>query len=299
MELQQLKYFAEVANHLHFGRAAERLHASQQSVSHQIGQLEGELGVRLFKRTTRKVELTLAGEALLEQVHLVFKHLQKGVDEAIRAECGGRGRLTIGYFGIMLYSILPSAVRLYRERYPEVEIVLQELDPHQLENKLQQGEIDIGFSVYLNDKHSELSMNWLPFSTESIVVALPKQHHLSGKKELILSDLANEPFVILNRNNSPVLFDYFVLSCRQAGFSPHIVQEVANDQAVIGLVAAGVGIALVVSCMSKLFANDITYIPLMDSMFTIQFAICRLRSNEAAQVENFAEIVKSFALLAD
>lgn len=299
MELQQLKYFAEVANQLHFGRAAEHMHASQQTVSHQIGLLEGELGVQLFKRTTRKVELTLAGEALLEEVLLVFKHLQRGVDEAIRAENGKRGKLTIGYFGIMLYSVLPSAVRLYRERYPEVEIVMLELAAHQLEQKLLQGEIDIGFSVYLDDKHSELSMKWLTYSTESIVVALPKEHHLSGNKEICLSDLANESFVVLNRNYSPILFDYFVLSCRQAGFSPNIVQEAASDQAVIGLVAAGIGTALVLGCMSKLFDNDITYLPLVKPLFEIKLAICWLRGNETAQVEKFAEIVKSFAVQPD
>ncbi|MFC3747158.1 LysR family transcriptional regulator [Paenibacillus sp. GCM10012306] len=294
MELQQLKYFVEVANQLHFGRAAERLHASQQSVSHQIAQLESELGVQLFKRTTRKVELTQSGEALLEQVHLVFKHLQRGIDEAIRAEHGRRGRLTIGYFGIMLYSILPSVVRLYRERYPEVEIVMQELPSHLLEEKLLQGEIDVGFSVYLNDKHSELSMNWLPFSTESIVFALPKHHPLATKKELSLADLEKEPFVMLNRNDSPVLFDIFVLICRQTGFSPNIVQEAASDQAVIGLVAAGVGTALVLGCMSRLFENDITYVPMAQSMFNIQLAICWLHNNETAQVEQFAEVVRSF-----
>ncbi|RXZ79542.1 LysR family transcriptional regulator [Paenibacillaceae bacterium] len=296
MELQQLKYFVEVANYLHFGRAAESLHASQQTVSHQIAQLEGELGVQLFKRTTRKVELTFAGEAMLEEVKLVFMHLQRGIDEATRAEGGRRGRLVIGYFGIMLYSILPGAVRLYRERYPEVEIVLQELASHQLEQKVQQGDIDIGFSVYLNDRHSELSMNWLTFSTESIVIALPKHHHLSGHKGLYLSDLAKESFVLLNRNDSPLLFDFFVLSCRQVGFSPNIVQTAASDQALIGLVAAGVGIAFVPSCMSKLFDSDITYVPMAESMLEIKLAICWLRNNETAQVENFAEIVRSFRL---
>jgi len=293
MELQQLKYFAEVASCLHFGRAAENLHASQQTVSHQIGLLEKELGVQLFKRTTRRVELTLAGEALLEEVHHVFEHLQRGIDEAIRAVDGKRGRLVIGYFGIMLYSILPGAIRLYRERYPDVEIVMQELEPDQLEHKLQQGEIDVGFSVYLNDKHSELSANWLTFSTETIVIAVPKQHHLAQREKVTLAELAKESFVLLDRSNSPTLFDIFVLSCRQSGFSPNIVQTVASDQAVIGLVAAGVGIALVLGCMSKSFESDITYLPLTEPIFDIQLAICWLRSNQTAQVENFAEIVDS------
>ncbi|WP_042160918.1 LysR family transcriptional regulator [Paenibacillus gorillae] len=294
MELQQLKYFSEVANQLHFGRAAERLHASQQTVSHQIGLLEAELNLKLFNRTTRKVELTLAGEALLEEVKLVFMHLQRGVDEAIRAEGGRRGKLTIGYFGIMLYSILPSVVRLYRERFPDVEIVMQEMDSFLLEEKLLQGEIDIGFSVYINDKHSEQSMNWLTYSVEPIVIAVPKQHHLAVKNEIRLSDLAKEPFVVLNRNDSPMMFDAFVLFCRQAGFSPNIVQEAASDQAVIGLVAAGVGVAFVLNCMNKLFDSDISYIPLAEPMFEVELAICWLHNNQTAQVEQFVEVVKRF-----
>lgn len=293
MELQQLKYFVEVADRLHFGRAAEYLHASQQTVSYQIGQLESELGVQLFKRTTRKVELTLAGEALLEEVRHVFEHLQRGIDEAIRAERGQRGKLVIGYINIMLYSILPGAVRLYRERYPDVEVVMLEMDFHQLEKRLQQGEVDIGFSIYLNDKYSELNMNWLPFSTESIGVALPKDHHLSQRKKLNLIDLANEMFVFPNRNDAPLLFDSYVFSCRQAGFSPHIVQMAASNQAVIGLVAAGIGIAFVLGCMSERFAYDITFIPLEEPLLDIKLAICWPQSNQIEQVSQFTGIVES------
>ncbi|MFF2482569.1 LysR family transcriptional regulator [Paenibacillus sp. NPDC058071] len=287
-------YFAEVASQLHFGRAAERLHASQQSVSHQIGQLEAELGLKLFKRTTRKVELTFAGEALLTEVRLAFEHLKRGVEEAHRAESGQRGKLNIGYFGIMLYSILPSAVRRYRELYPDVEIVMREMDSFLLEQKLLDGEIDIGFSIDLNDKHSETSMNWLPFSTETIVIALPKDHRLAAKEKLVLSDLAKEPIIVLNRVASPAQFDAFVLLCRQAGFSPNIIQEAASDQAVSGLVAAGVGIALVMSCTSKLYGNDIVYLPLTDPTYEFKLAVCWLHSNQAKQVEQFVEVVRSF-----
>ncbi|MEK8128189.1 LysR family transcriptional regulator [Paenibacillus filicis] len=293
MELQQLTYFVEVAKQLHFGRAAENLHVSQQTISHQIGQLEAELGVHLFKRTTRKVELTQAGLALLEEVQLAFKHLQRGVQEAVRAKDGHRGRLTIGYFGILLYSILPSVIRQYRQRFPDVEIVLQECSSQQIEQKLNQGEIDLGFTLNMDDKHSERSTNWHTFSTESIVIALPKQHRLSMHTELHLSDLAEEPFVIISRTDSPFLYDLFVLSCRQAGFSPTIVQEAANDQAVIGLAAAGIGIAFVLGCMNKLFEQDITYIPLVKPKFAMNLAVCWLRSNETTQVEEFVKIVKS------
>ncbi|PWW38668.1 MULTISPECIES: LysR family transcriptional regulator [Paenibacillus] len=294
MELQQLKYFVEVASQLHFGRAAERLHASQQTVSHQIGQLENEVGLKLFKRTTRKVELTLAGEALLQEVQFAFEHLQRGIDEAKRAETGRRGRLKIGYSGIMLYTVLPSAIRLYRELYPDVEIVMQELDSDQVEQKLLEGEIDIGFSVDLNDKHSEQSMRWLPFSTEPLVVALPKKHHLSDKQHITLADLKNESFVILNRNDSPALFDSFILLCRQAGFTPQIVQQAASDQAVVGLVATGIGVAFVLGCMSKMFENDITFIPLTEPRFELTLGICWLRSHPSAQVDHFVEVMRSF-----
>lgn len=293
MELQQLKYFTEVANQLHFGRAAERLHTSQQTVSYQIAQLESELNVQLFKRTTRKVELTLAGEALLEEVKQVFMHLQRGIDEAIRAEQGERGRLTIGYIGTMLFSILPSAVRLYREQYPEVEIVMQELPFQQMEQKLQLGEIDVGFSVYFDERHSEQTLHWLVYSEAHITVALPKHHPLSDRPSISLFELADESFVILNRQESPVLFDLFVLSCRQIGFSPNIVQEAASDQAVIGLVAAGVGIALVPSYMDKLFESDIAYVPLADTSFNIKLAACWHKDNRAAQVRQFADMISS------
>ncbi|MFF2481656.1 LysR family transcriptional regulator [Paenibacillus sp. NPDC058071] len=294
MEFQQLKYFTEVASYLHFGRAADSLHVSQQTISSQIAQLESELGVQLFKRTTRKVQLTLAGEALLEEVQLIFQHLQKGIEEAKRAESGRRGKLVIGYYAIMLYSILPKAIRLFREEYPEVEIVLREVIPENMEKEIEEGEIDLGFAVYLNDKHSEMKMNWLPYSTESMVVALPKSHPLAVKKMIHLHELAEEPFIMMNRSKSTLLYDFFFLTCRQSGINPNIVQSATNEQAVIGLVAAGVGIALVPNCMNKLFESDIAYIPMAESFLHIQFAICWLRSNKTKQVKNFVEIVRSY-----
>jgi len=292
MELQQLKFFAEVAKQLHFGRAAERLNASQQVVSYQISQLESELGLRLFRRTTRKVELTLAGEALLEEVEHAFEHLKQGVDKAILAEKGVRGRLVIGYLPIMLYGALPEFVRQYRETYPDVEVVLREQTYEQLEQSLRQGTVDIGFTVYVNDKYSHRNAEWLLFSAQTTGVAMPRHHALSGRESIALSELEGEPFVFLNRAEAPLLFDSYVYSCRQAGFQPNIAQIAASNQSVIGFVAAGIGVAFVLECMSRQPDQAIVFVPLEKPIFEIHLAISWLSDRPSAHVIQFADMVR-------
>jgi DNA-binding transcriptional LysR family regulator len=148
MELRQLRYFVTVAEELHFARAAERLHIAQQSLSFQIKQLEQELGTALFERTTRHVELTAAGHAFLKEIEIVFEHLQKAAEQARKAGRGEAGRLVVGYHSMTLYNIMPSTIRRFRERFPDVELVLQEIIQPALEEYILSGEVDTGLAGF-------------------------------------------------------------------------------------------------------------------------------------------------------
>ncbi len=287
MELQQLRCFAAVASELHFVRAAEKMHMAQQAVSFQVKQLEKELGVQLFHRTTRKVTLTMAGEALLEEVAQIFTHLDRGVEEARRADRGERGRLVVGFVHPMSYSILPTAVKRFRDRHPDVKVVLVESTPAELENKLLAGEVDVALNVKALGKNGLPDFDWKTLSIERMTVALPKSHPLSGDVVVKLADLSDESFVLVNGNS--LMHDCFRYVCRQAGFTPRIVQEAANDQSAIFLAAAGMGIALVFGSLTKLYDNQVVHLPLIDPGFEFEFAIYWRRDHTLSLVDLFID----------
>ncbi len=147
MELRQLRYFLAVAETLHFGQAAERLHIAQQPLSFQITQLENELGVELFKRTTRSVALTEAGAALEAEVRAGLGRIERGVEVAQRIARGEGGKLHIGYNSTTLYSVMPPIVRQFRERFEQVEVVLRELVSPTLEQQILSDDVDVGIVV--------------------------------------------------------------------------------------------------------------------------------------------------------
>jgi DNA-binding transcriptional LysR family regulator len=287
MELQQLRCFSAVATELHFARAAEKMHMAQQAVSFQVKQLEKELGVQLFHRTTRKVSLTTAGEAMLEEVKQVFAHLDRGVEEARRADRGERGRLVVGYVHTMSYSILPAAVKSFRSRYPDVKVLLAESTPVELENKLLDGTVDVALSVKAVGRDGLPDFDWRTLSIERMTVAVPRSHPLAGEKMVKLTDLSDESFVLVNGN--ALMHDCFRYVCRQAGFAPRVVQEAANDQSAIFLAAAGMGVALVFGFLNKLYENQVVYLPLIDPTFEFEFALYWRRDHSLSLVNHFVD----------
>ncbi|HEY3994176.1 MAG TPA: LysR family transcriptional regulator [Ktedonobacteraceae bacterium] len=296
LELRHLRYFVAVAEELHFARAAERLHMTQQPLSFQIKQLEEELGVTLFRRTTRRVELTDAGSALLTEVYAALAHLRQGIETARRAERGETGSLVIGYVSIALYNLVPPAVRLFRERFPDVQVTLRELCSPDLEEQLLEGAFDVGFAV------RGMHVPELIYETvlcERATVAVPKNHPLGKQAQVPLCALAAEPFVMYERTQRSLIHDMVIAMCLQAGFSPNIVQEAASEQAVIGLVAAGVGVSLVSACLSGLRTDEVTYRPLIDPATSVEYAIVWKKENPSPFVKAFLNVARDVSQHAD
>jgi DNA-binding transcriptional LysR family regulator len=293
MELRHLRYFLMVAETLHFGRAAERLHIGQQPLSFQIKQLEDELGVVLFKRTTRSVALTAAGEALLADVQAGLDRIDRGVDAAQRIARGETGTLHVGYTSTTLYSVMPPIVRTFREQFPEVEIVLRELHSPTLEQLILEGEIDVG--IVVSDDTWMPGIAYEPIYQEPVAVALPRDHHLARQATIALSDLADEPFVMYSRRVKRQAFDAVIALCHVSGFSPRIVQEAASEPAVIGLVAAGMGVALVGSSLSSVRADEVAYRPLDDPPLVVQVSVVWKQEQEMPLVQKLRPIAQEVA----
>lgn len=240
MELRHLRYFRAVANELHFGRAAEKLHIAQPPLSHQIRQLEIELGFELFTRTKRSVALTPSGQIFLTHVEQIFQQLEQSIEIGRKTSRGELGQISIGFVGSATYNILPVILEQFRDRYPQVQIELHELTTDRQLMWLREGKIDIGLirpSMIQPDITSEILFE------ESLIVALPANHFLATAELLDLRLLAREPFILFPRQLAPGLYDPIIAICQAAGFSPIVVQECIQMQTIVSLVSANMGIS--------------------------------------------------------
>jgi DNA-binding transcriptional LysR family regulator len=290
MELRHFQYFVAVAEELHFGRAAARLKMTQPPLSQQIKHLEAEVGVPLLMRTQRRVRLTPAGEAFLEEARRVLKAADHAVAAARRAAKGEVGRLTVGFVGSATYDVLPVILREYRRRCPDVQVSLQEMPtPAQVE-ALRAGEIDIGMV------RPPLSEPWLlveVLQESECVLAIPRTHPLAEQESISLDDVREVPFVLLSRSTWANLYDEILGLCWENGFSPRISQEAKEFQTVIGLVAGGMGIAVVPKSARNLHTRDVIYREVAGRMPTVAMALAWRRESASSIVQTFVRIAKA------
>ena len=257
--LRHLRHFIAVAEELHFGRAAARLHITQPGLSHQIKKLEEALGVRLLDRTRRRVELTPAGQVLLEEGRRAVAQVDRAFDLTRRTGRGEVGRLTLASIGSAAYHILPELLRAYRRRYPEVELVLREMSTPVQTQAVRTGEVDVGF-IRLPAETEGLATYVV--REEAMALFVAESHPLATAAEPSLEELAGEPLIIFPAAPRPSWADFVVEACRAVGFEPTIVQEAMESVTVVSLVAAGIGVALVPEGLRVLARPGVVYRPL-------------------------------------
>jgi DNA-binding transcriptional LysR family regulator len=270
VELRHLEYFVAVAEELHFGRAAARLRIAQPPLSQQIRKLEEELEVQLFYRTKRHVQLTEVGEIFLEEARQTLAQAARAREMAQKASRGELGRLAIGFVGSAVSEALPLLLVRFRERFPDVELTLRELTTSQQIRALREGRIQIGL---LRPPINDVTLSVETLLKEPLLVALPEQHLLAARRSLSVETLANERFIIFPRPQGPGLYDQIISLCQQAGFSPHIVQEAIQMQTILGLVAAGLGIALIPASARHLRSGEVVYCTLQPSVIHVEMAL--------------------------
>jgi DNA-binding transcriptional LysR family regulator len=261
MELRHLHYFIAVAEELHFSRAAKRLCISQPPLSQQIRDLEDELGVKLFERTKRHVQLTEAGKVFLEGSYLVLAQLEQAIEVTQRIGRGEVGRLAIGFVDSATYTLLPDILRVFREQFPAVELRLHELTTQEQIHALHQNQIDVGV---VRSAIIEPGLSTECVLQESLVLALPQTHPLSAQVKVSVSTLADESFILFPAKLGPVFYEQIIQICQQAGFRPKVAQEAVQMQTIIGLVAAGLGIAFVPASLQNFHRSGVIYRPLQE-----------------------------------
>ncbi|MCZ2849117.1 LysR substrate-binding domain-containing protein [Modestobacter sp. VKM Ac-2978] len=256
MDLRHLRYFLAVADELHFGRAAARLHIAQPPLSQQIQRLERELGVQLFERDRRHVRLTRAGEVLQVEARRTVAQADRLLDVAEDVRTGGTGRVRLGFVGSSLYGQLPALLRAVRQQAPQLTVSAVELESGPQLAGLLEDTLDLGV---LRPPASTPSLAVQVIEEEELVVALPKEHPLPVGRPVALADLADEPFVLFARTHGEGFWQVVTQACGQAGFSPNIVYDAEHVHTMVGLVASGMGVSLVPQAVRRLNLTGVRY----------------------------------------
>lgn len=281
IELRHLRYFVAVAQTLHFGRAAEQLGITQPVLSDQIRRLETLLDVQLLYRTKRVVQLTEPGRIFLTDALRVLAQTEAAITTVQRAAQGKLGKLAIGYTGPALYTVLPEILRRFRDRYPEVELSLQEWCTPDQEAALLADELQVGFL----HPPIDTPLQQREVLCEPMVIALPENHPLASQSTLSIKHLVQESFILIPRAVGPHLYSQIMMVCAQAGFSPHVVQEVTPQPTMIGLVAAGIGIAFVSESLQSISRPGVVYRSLLEATPLLKLAIAwKAASPQASRV---------------
>ncbi len=258
IELRHLRYFVAVAEELHFGRAALRLHLAQPPLSQQIRKLESLLGYPLFDRTSRSVALTAAGVAFLERAQRTLRNLDRDIDEARSIGRGEVGSLHIGFVGSAMLTTLPAIFRAYHAAYPNVRLHLHESFTSKVIEGLQNGTLDAGL---LRDGDPTPGLVATPIYAEPFVAVLPASDPRAGQKSISPSALRDEVFIHYPRSAGSRAFEKPLSLCEEHGFRPQIAQEASHWLSILRLIGAGLGVSVAPACVRNIAYSEVVCLP--------------------------------------
>jgi DNA-binding transcriptional LysR family regulator len=260
MELRHLRYFVVLADELHFGRAAKRLHITQPPLSLNIKQLEGELGLQLFERSSHGVKLTPAGESFRRSAQLLLAEAEQAARKARDVAAGVTTRVRIGFVGSMLFRGLPEQLARFQAENPQVQTELFELNSTEQVEAFGRRQLDLGF-VHTARLPSELSKSL--YVSEPFVLCTPNRGARS--KAPTLEKLARDALVIFARGVSPDYYERIISLCAQLGLAPPVRHEVRHWLSVVALVSRGTGYALVPQAMTGCGVSGVRFTALPDT----------------------------------
>jgi DNA-binding transcriptional LysR family regulator len=251
LDLRQLRYFVAVAEAEHVGRAAERLHISQSPLSRQIAQLEKNLGLTLFERSQQRIRLTSDGRVFLTEAHALLRHADRLENLGRRLGRGEEGGLCIGYVADAMHTgVLPSALRTLRDQRPGIHVALYDQESAEQFEGLRQRSLDIAL-VRTPPPEGDPDLDAAPLLRDPLLLALPERHPLALAEELTPGVLDGQPWIAVGDAQDPAWRDTFVASCVASGFTPDIRLDAADPLTALGLVASGLGLALIQRSMVR------------------------------------------------
>ena len=284
LDIKHIRAFRQVAEELHFGRAAKLLHIAQPPLSRQIQEFERSLGVRLFERGPRYVRLTAAGATLYARTGTVLADLESALHDATRAGRGMVGRLSLAFIHSSGYMMLPEVLRTYRRQCPEVDIELQEMTILEQTEALRRGRIDVGIlrpPVVVPGVESEELL------VDPFMLVVPDNHRLASRAKASLREVRDDPFILFPRTTSPLFYSRILSMCEEAGFSPKLAQQAMHIHTVLGLVHADLGIAIVPATGRTLTMPGIRWLEIAEAPPPVAVSLAWRRESDTALVAGF------------
>lgn len=286
MDIRQLNYFIAVAEERHFGRAAKRLHMAQPPLSQQIRQLEDQIGVQLLNRTTRRVDLTAAGQLLLDRGRQIVNDMATLQADVYQVGRGATGVLRVGFSGSATYGVMPQVARLAKQLLPGLSLALHgEMLTPSMEAGLRNGTLD---AALLRPPVAAQDIDYRTVAREPLVVALPSFSALAVDRPVAMHELQDQDFIayppesVLHRTTADL--------CRQAGFQPRITQVVGETSTMLAFVAAGGGVAVMPSSVQAFQLEGVAYREIED-VPDVELAVAWMRGHHSALLRNFLDIV--------
>jgi DNA-binding transcriptional LysR family regulator len=293
MELYQLRSFVAVAEEMHISRAAARLHLAQPTLSRQIAALERALGVPLFRRIQRRLQLTSAGQVFLTSAREILRRTESAAQQARRAARGEVGSLRLGFVQSAVYAAVPRLIRQFRTTCPEVQLEAAPMTTLQQIPALRAGEIDIGWlrpQQPSTETVGQAGLRTRVLSRDSVLAVLPSTHPLAARRRIPLAALANEPFILYPREPGSTGHDMIIEYCRQAGYRPRILQEATDAQTIVALVAANLGVSLLLGPTPPIDPSLVVYRPLSDRLPSWEMVLAWREDNPSATLARFLTV---------
>ncbi len=288
LEFRHYKYFLEVAKQLHFRKAAEQLYISQPGLSRQIKQMEENLGVQLFERHNRKVELTKAGEYLQNELITNFKQLDDIINHTKLLNDGIVGKLKLGYVGSAMQELIPQLLLKFRDTNPNALVNLTEIDNKQQINALLNQDIDIGF---VRMERVPKGLETSPATEETFSLVLPKNHKLNQGNFINLSQLKDEHFILFDASYSESYYEKVMQIFDDSGFLPTISHSTVNAISIYRLVENNFGISIVPTSLQNGFNLDIKFIELKNISQRTALKIVWNTRNTNPVLQSFIDII--------
>ncbi|WP_201783691.1 LysR family transcriptional regulator [Pseudomonas sp. Leaf127] len=291
MELHQLRCFVMVAEELHFGRAAQRLFMTQPPLSRQIQLLERSLGVQLLDRNNRQVRLTVAGRQFLRDAQHLLAYTEQASDSARRLASGEAGQLVLGFTAVSGYNLIPELLSQAGQALPDIGFELHEMVSSDQTEALAANMIDIGF---VRSADPRQGWSYQLASREPLMVVMPTGHPLAERAQLSVSDLVHHPFIMYSAKEGRYFYDCIVGLFATAGVSPRYLYYLKQTHSILGLVRAGLGIAIVPASGRELYMGHLQFRPLADASPTADMYMVYRDDNDNPALPRFIDLAARF-----
>ena len=293
MNLEQLRLFITVAETLNFTKAAKIAFIAQPALSRIIAELERELGVKLFDRNNRFVRLTAAGKVLLEESREIIIRIDKAVERTRRADFGMNGSLKVGFLSSLVKRFFSECISVFRQRYSDIDLCLAQYNMGPLHKALENGDVDIGFTMLFDIQDSQ-GIAHKKIYKSGISLVLHKGHPLYDQSEIDLSMVAQDPFIMLAQQESPIWYRNVMMLCRKSGFVPNIVASPPLVGTVLMLVDAGIGITIATSCSKNYEIPNLRFVELVEEETQLDVVVAWKKANSNPAVAFFLKEMENY-----